>query len=187
MPLQSGKEFLPYILKHVALQKTTQTCPVSTTVNVQLLIKDAVLREDQHFEEGASDSEGLGVSSQLLMPLTESDLEVDDDQPHLHFGEVSGPVEWKHKKESAKKCHAQMRAKLAASRHGPHMYAANPSTAIHHAEEFPLLNVPKDVESFPKSGAGSWFGKRKKGAKKKPWTVPELLKENFKVIEWDGQ
>jgi hypothetical protein len=116
MPLRSGKEFLPYILKHVSLWKATETSPVSTAVDVQPLIKEAVTHEDQRFEEGADDSEGLGVSSRPLMPLTESDSEVDDDQPHLHFGEVSGPVEQKRKKESAKNRRAQKRAKLAASR-----------------------------------------------------------------------
>ena len=198
MPLRSGREFLPYALKHVSVWKATQTSPVSTSVDAQPLVRDAVAREDHRFEEGADDSEGLGVSSRPLSPLTESDSDVDDDQPHPRVTEVPGPVEWKRKKESAKARRAQKRAKLAASRHGPHAYAASPSTAACHAKErpstaachakeLPPLKVSQDAESFPRSGSGSWVGMRKKGTKKEPWTVPELLEEEFTIVEWDGR
>jgi len=189
MPLRSGREFLPYILRHAPCWGATQTNPVPTSVDAQLLVRDAVTREDQRFEEGADDSEGLGVSSRPPSPLTESESEMDDEAPdqlHLHAGKISGPVERKRKKESAKKRRAQKRAKLAASGHAPHLYAANPSTATYHAEALPPLQASEDAENFPKSASGSWVGKRKKGTRKTPWTVPELLQENFKIIEWDG-
>jgi hypothetical protein len=28
---------------------------------------------------------------------------------------------------------------------------------------------------------------RKKGTKKEPWSVPELLEEEFTIVEWDGR
>ena len=57
----------------------------------------------------------------------------------------------------------------------------------HHAEELPPLNIQIDAGDFPASGSGAWVGKRKKGAKNTPWTVPELVQDGFEIIEWDGR
>jgi len=129
-----------------------------------------------------------------LSPLTEPESELDDgaeapNQLHPGFGEVLGPVKKKRKKGSAKSCHSKKRVKAAASGHRPHTYTAHLSTAAHHAEKLPLLCLPVDVASFPTSApsSGSWVGKRSQDARKTPWTVPELLEENFRTIEWDGQ
>ena len=43
---------------------------VTTLVDVQGLVQAAVTRENWHFEGGADDSEGLGVSFRPLSPLT---------------------------------------------------------------------------------------------------------------------
>jgi hypothetical protein len=121
--------------------------------------------------------------------LTELESDWDDDSkvPDPPVEDFSLPVERKRKKESAKTRRAQKRAKRAASDHRPHSYAANPTTATHHAQELPPLQVPVDAETFPASASGSWVGKRMKGTSKKPWTVPELLHEDFRIIEWDGR
>jgi hypothetical protein len=189
MPLRSSEEFIPYILKHVPYWKTNPTNVVPTSIDVQPLVRIAVTQEDQRFEEGADDSEGFGISSRPSSPLTELESDWDDDSkvPDPPVEDFSLPVEQKRKKESAKTRRAQKRAKRAASDHRPHSYAANPTTATHHAQELPPLQVPVDAETFPASASGSWVGKRTKGTSKKPWTVPELLHEDFRIIEWDGR
>ena len=58
---------------------------------------------------------------------------------------------------------------------------------MHHAEELKPLHVSMDAEGFPASGSGAWVGQCKKGAKKKPWTVSDLVQDNFDIIEWDGR
>jgi len=79
-------------------------------------------------------------------------------------------------------------AKAAASGHGPHTYAGNPTTSTHYTEELPPLQTPVDAASFLAASSGSWIGRRTCTAdsKKNPWTVPELLKDEFTIVEWDG-
>jgi hypothetical protein len=62
MRLRSGIEFVPYYLKGTFRPQTPLENPISTLVNVETLIQDAVAREDARFEEGEDDSEGLGRS-----------------------------------------------------------------------------------------------------------------------------
>jgi hypothetical protein len=99
-----------------------------------------------------------------------------------------GPIEKKRKSKASHKRRAQKRAKAAASGHGPHMYATNPTATMHHAEELPPLKTPVDAASFLGASSGSWIGRRPRTAdpKKKPWMVPELLKDEFTMVEWDG-
>jgi hypothetical protein len=73
MPLHSGKEFAPYLLWRISHWKATPADPIPTAIDVLPLLWLAVAKEDQHFEQGGNDSEGLGVSSQPVSPLTEPD------------------------------------------------------------------------------------------------------------------
>jgi hypothetical protein len=193
MLLRSGTEFLPYFLKDASQCLAAILDAVSTSISVEPLIQAAVAQEDEHFEQGADDSEGLGVCARPPSPLTESDSEdfhevqAPDHPPHL--GPSPGPHSFEKKRRSAgaKQRRATKRVKLASSGHRPHAYATNPATVAHHAEDLEPLRVPVDAENFPASGSGAWVGKRKSGTKKTPWTVPELIEENFTIIEWDGR
>jgi hypothetical protein len=93
----------------------------------------------------------------------------------------------KRRNTGANKRRAKKRARLASSGHKPHSYAANPSTAKYRAEELKPLRVPEDANDFPASGSGSWVGLRKSGDKKEPWSVSDLVKDDFTFIEWDGR
>jgi hypothetical protein len=190
MPPRSGQDFTPYILQELRCWKATPADPILTPVDVQPLIRHAVEIEDRRFESGVGDLEGLGFSSRPMSPLTE--LESDDElvlpnQRPRHFGPGPDHVEKKRRNSAAHARRAKKRVKAAASSHGPHGYAANPSTALHHSEDLPPLRVPVDASNLPTSGSGSWTGKRKKGAKKSPWTLPELHEEDFVIVEWDGR
>ena len=190
MQLRSGVEFVPYYLKHTLHPRTPPENPISTSISVKPLIQDAVAREDARFEEGVGDSEGLGVTSRPPSPLT--DIESGDEadapaQPHSQASSGSQSGAQKRRNAGANKRRARKRARLASSGHQPHAYAAKPSTAAHHAEELSPLQVSVDARDFPASGEGSWVGQRKSGAKKEPWTVPELVESNFAFIEWDGR
>ena len=196
MPLRSGKEFAPYLLPRVFHWKPTPADSIPTTIDALPLLQLAVANEDRRFEQGGDDSEGLGVSSRPASPLTESESESDtcgppefntSDQPTLNVIPSAVPIEKRRKNAAAKNRRAKKRAKSATSAHGPHTYAANPPMVKHHAEKLPPLNVQIDAADFPASGSGAWVGKRKKGTRKTPWTVPELLQNGFKVIEWDGR
>ena len=190
MPLCSGQEFAPYAPKHVPCWKAAPADPILTPVDVQPLIQHAVEIEDQRFESGVDDFEGVGLSSRPMSPLTELEsddgLELPDQQPR-NFGPGPDHVEKKRRNAAAHARRAKKRVKAATSAHGPHDYAAKPSTTIHHSEDLPPLQVPVDASSLPTSGSGSWTGKRKKGTKKIPWTLPELLKDDFVIVEWDGR
>jgi hypothetical protein len=190
------QHFSPYLLQRISHWKPTPADAIPTAVDVQPLLQLAVASEDRRFEQGANDSEDLGVSSRPASPLTESESEDNvfdapefnaSDQPTPNVASTSVPIEKRHRNAAASQRRMKKRVKSATSGHGPHTYAANPSMATHHAEELPPLNVPIDAEHFPASGLGAWVGKRKQGAKKMPWTVPELLQNGFKIIEWDGQ
>jgi hypothetical protein len=190
MQLCSGQDFAPYTLKHLPCQKATPADPILTPVDVQPLVQHAVEIEDQRFESGVDDFEGVGLSSRPMSPLTklESDNELAlPNQRPQSFGPGPDHVKKKRRNAAAHVRRAKKRIKAATSGHGPHAYAANPSTAAHHSEDLPPLRVPVDASSLPTSGSGSWTGKHKKGTKKTPWTVPELLKDDFAIVEWDGQ
>lgn len=187
MRLRSGADFAPYHLKHTLRPGTVPENPIATLVDVEPFIQGAVAQEDARFERGEDDSEGLGVTSRPPSPLTE--LESDDEaggplQPHPS-SEVQSSAK-KRRNAGASKRRAKKRARLASSGHQPHAYAANPSTTKLHAEELKPLRVSEDAMDFPASKSGSWVGLRKAGAKKKPWSVPDLVKDNFMFIEWDG-
>lgn len=178
-------------------------------------MQSAIAREDARFEQGEDDSEGLGVTSRPSSPLTETESDCEAEVPTQPAGlgvvsrpssplteiesdsgaEVpaqpdlgsSGPSDAKKRRnEGAKKRRAKKRARLASSGHQPHAYAANPSTVAHRAEELKPLQVLADARDFPSSGSGSWVGRRQDGAKKVPWTVPELVEMGFTFVEWDG-
>jgi hypothetical protein len=190
MEHSSGKIFAPYDRKRTFRWQTSHTEPVSTLVDTEPLIQAAVLHENECFEQGAGDSEGLDVSLRPLSPLT--DLESDDDtetpdQPIQPTGQSSGPrsIEKRRRNASANRRRSKKRVKVASSSHGPLTYAAKLSVAKHYAEELQPLRASIDVGTFPASGSGSWVGKR--GRKGKPWTMPELICEGFSVIEWDGR
>jgi hypothetical protein len=190
MRLRSGIEFVPYYLKGTFRPQTPLENPISTLVNVETLIQDAVAREDVRFEEGEDDSEGLGVTSRPPSPLTEIESEDEAEAPVQPHPQASSGLQSgakRRRNDGAKKRRAKKRAKLASSGHQPHDYAAKPSTAAHHAEELKPLRVSADARDFSASGEGSWVGQRKSGAKREPWTVPELLEKDFIVIEWDGR
>jgi len=166
--------------------------PVTASVDVRGLVQAAVTREDQRFEEGSDDSEGLGVSLRPTSPLTQRDDQTDD-EPEApgyhpsHAAQSINHIEKKRRNAAAHKRRAKKRASTAASGHMPHTYAAKPSAVRHHAEDLPALQIPVDGESFPAASSGSWVGKRSKGSKKEPWTIPELLQEDFLIVEWDGR
>ena len=192
MQLRSGTEFAPYYgLKHTFRPRAPPENPISTLVNVEPLIRDAVAHEDVRFEQGEDDTEGLGVTSRPPSPLTEIESEDSDEgaealaQPCPGSGMQSALK--KRRNAGANKRRAKKRAKLASSGHRPHAYAANPSTSKHHLEESKPLRVPTDSKDFPASGSGSWVGLRKNGAKKEPWAVSDLIKDNFTFTEWDGR
>jgi hypothetical protein len=187
MRLRSGAEFAPYDLKHNFHPRSLPENPISTSVNVEPLLQGAAALEDLRFEEGVGDTEGLGVTSRPPSPLTENESEDGTEvpaQPHPSFGTQSGAK--KRRNAGANKRRAKKRATLASSGHQPHTYAAHPSTAKHHAEELQPLRVTADAKDFPASGSGSWVGQRKSGAKKEPWSVPDLEENKFTFIEWDG-
>ena len=188
MRLRSGADFAPYYLKHTFRSQTTPENPISTSVDVEPLIQCAVAQEDAGFEQGEDDSEGLGVTSRSPSPLTE--LESEDEagasgQPHASSETKSGAK--KRRSAGANKRRSKKRARLATSGHQPYAYAASPSTAKYHAEELRPLRVPEDANDFPASKSGSWVGLRKSGAKKKPWSVSDLVESGFTFVEWDGQ
>jgi hypothetical protein len=190
MPPCSGQDFAPYALKRLHRWKATPADPILTPIDVQPLVQHAVEIEDHRFESGVDDLEGMGCSSRPISPLTE--LESDDqlalpDQRPRRFGPSPDHIEKKRRNAAAHARRARKRVKAAASSHGPHDYTANPSTAMHHSEDLPPLHVPVDASRLPASGSGSWIGKRKKGTKKTPWTLPELLDDNFVIVEWDGR
>lgn len=197
MELRSGKTFAPYSLKRIFRWETGHAEPVSTSVDAEPLIQAAVARENEFFDLGGDDSEGLGVTLRPPSPLTdlESGDGADDDTeatnlPPPPAGQSSGPcsgIEKKRRNRSASRRRSSKRAKIASSSHGPHAYAAKPSVVKHHAKALQPLRVPIDASGFPSSGSGSWVGKRSKGAKKEPWTLPELINGGFSVIEWDGR
>jgi len=189
MPLQPGVDFAPYCLrlKRSTRPRAPPDNPITTSVSVEPHLQVAVAREDAHFELGGDDSEGLGVSSRPSSPIIGIEPEGLADppaQPHLSSG--MQPSAKKRRNSGAKKCRTRKRVKLASSGHQPLAYAANPSTVLHHAEEVEPLRVSADAKVFPKSESGSWVGQRKNRAKKEPWTVAELVENNFRFIEWDG-
>jgi hypothetical protein len=192
MPLRSGKQFLACALSRVLQWGTRQAEPVPTAVDVEPLIQAVFALEDQRFEQGLSDCEGLEVSQRPLSPLTEcetSDAESEALDHPTHPSGNPGPhsIEKKRRNASANKRRARKRVKTATTGHQLHTYAANPSTVKHHVKHSDTLHIPADAEGFSASGSGSWVGKRKTGTKKTPWTVPELLNEGCRVIEWDGR
>ena len=141
----------------------------------------------------------MGVTSRPSSPLTEIESEDEaeasaliesEDEPEApalaHPTSGAPSAAKRRRKAGAKKRRAVKRARMATSGHQPHAYAANPTTAMHHAEEQRPLRVSADAGNFPAAGSGSWVGLRNKGAKKKPWTVSELAKGNFTFVEWDG-
>lgn len=194
MRLRSGVEFAPYFPK-----RTTQHCapldiPISTTVSVEPLLQGAAALEDSHFERGGDDSEGLGVTSRPSTPVNDTESESEDSssaerpaQPLSSSGKQPTGSVRKHRTAGAIKRRAKKRVKRATSGHRPLAYAANPSSVSHHAEALKPLQVPADAESFPASRSGSWVGRRKKGVRKGPWTVQDLIKKDFTFVEWDGR
>lgn len=78
--------------------------PSFTPISVEPLAKAAIAREDEHFENGADDSEGLGVCSRPLSPLTDSDSDDSDvDQAPDHpppLGPGPGPQSFEKKRRS---------------------------------------------------------------------------------------
>lgn len=192
MRLRSGVEFTPYYPKRVAWYRAPLDIPIPTTVSVEPLLRDATALEDSHFEHGGDDSEGFGVTSRPSTPVT--DVESEDSssaepppQPPPSSGKQPTGGVRKHRAAGAVKRRAKKRVKLATSGHRPLAYAANPPLVMHHAEALKPLQVPADVESFPASGSGSWVGLRKKGVRKRPWTVQDLIKKDFTFIQWDGR
>jgi hypothetical protein len=187
MRLRSGLDFAPYTLKIASGPRPLHHDPITTAVDVEPLLQVAVVLENLRFDQGEDDSEGLGVTSRPPSPSPSSENEPEDDaeQPHP----TSGPQQpaKKRRNSAANKRRARKRVRLASSGHQPHTYAANPSTTMHHAEEQGPLRVSADAGEFPASGSGSWVGLRKKGAKKTPWTVSELIENGFTFIEWDGR
>lgn len=184
MQLQSGESFAPYGLKRPFRLRGPLDSPIPTPVNFEPLIQGAVASEDLRFEGGGDDSEGLGVTSRPLTPLTATDSE--DETAALNPNSDMQSAAKKRCKAGAKIRRSKKRVRLASSGHRPHTYAANPSVVTHRAEELKPLRAPADAEEFPASGSGSWVGRRKDGAKMKPWTVPELVRNGFTFVEWDG-
>jgi hypothetical protein len=187
MRLRSGAEFAPYDLKHTFHPRTPPGNPITTSVDVEPLLQGAAALEDLRFEQGEDDSEGLGVTSRPLSPLTDVESESEAEapaQPSPGLGTQSGAK--KRRNAGANKRRAKKRATLASSGHQPHAYAANPSVTKHRSVELKPLRVSEDAKDFPASGSGSWVGLRKSVAKKKPWTTSELAKGNFTFVEWDG-
>ena len=188
MRLRSGAEFAPYALKRAFHPQPPTQNPILTTVDVEPLLQSAVMRENLRYEQGEDDSEGLGVTSRASSPLTEIESEGEAEasaQPQPTSGVLSAAK--KRRNASAKERRSKNRVRLASSAHQLHTYAANPSTATHHAEQQRPLRVSADAGDFPASGQGSWVGLCKEGVKKKPWTVPELAKGGFTFVEWDGR
>jgi hypothetical protein len=189
MRLRSGAVFAPYCRKpskHTFHPQTSPDNPITTTVSVEPLVQCAVAREDFCFEHGGDDSEGLGVTSRPLTPLTE--IESMDEAEALHPTSGVQPCAKKRRRNAgANKRRAKKRMRLASSGHQPHTYAANPSTVAHRGEELKPLRVLADAKSFPASGSGSWVGQRKNGAKKEPWAVQDLVENKFTFVEWDGR
>ena len=185
MRLRSGLDFAPYTLKIASGPRPLHQDPITTAVDVEPLLQVAIIQENLRFDQGEDDSEGLGVSSRPPSPLSENEPEDDAEQQHP----TSGPQQpsKKRRNSATNKCRARKRVKLASSGHQPHTYAANPSTTMHHAEKQRPLRISADAGQFPASGSGSWVGLRKKGAKKTPWTVSELIEKGFTFIEWDGR
>lgn len=141
--------------------------PISRLVSVEPLIQGAVETLERELTENESEDE-----AESLHPTTS------DTQSNAK----------KRRNAGAKKRRAKKRARFASSGHQPHAYAAKPSTVSHHAEEMKPLRVSSDAKDFPASGTGSWVGQRRNdAAKKEPWTVAELVKNNFTFVEWDGQ
>lgn len=191
MRLRSGAEFAPYTLKHPPGPQAPPSHPISTSVDVEFLLQGAVALEDRRFEQGEGDSEGLGVTSRPSSPLTEceseSETEPEADAPAPEHPTPGAQTAAKKRRNAgAKKRRAAKRSRLATSGHQPLSYAASPSVAKHHAEEQKPLRVSADAGDFPASESGSWVGLRKKGVKKKPWTVAELVERGFTFIQWDG-
>ena len=83
MLLRSGKAFLPYTLKNAFHCRSLQPELISTMVDAELIVQATVAQEDERFEQGADDSEGLGVSMWPLSPLTESESDDEVDAPDL--------------------------------------------------------------------------------------------------------
>jgi hypothetical protein len=163
MQLRSGTSFAPYDLGHAFHPRTPPDSPISTLVSVEPLIQGAVALEDLRFEQGGDDSEGLGVMSRPLTPLTEIDSEEVDEAETVHpsSGTQSTGSSKKRRNAGAKKRRAKKRVRLASSGHRPHAYVANPSLVTHRAEELKPLRAPVDAMEFPASGSGSWVGRRK--------------------------
>jgi hypothetical protein len=195
MRLRSGAEFAPNYLKRTTrpFAFAPPEDPIATSVDVEPLLQGAVALEDARFEQGEDDSEGLGVTSRPSSPLLEVEAVEPEDtglaeapvQPRPSSGAQSGAKKSRNAGASIRR--AKKRVRLASSGHQPLAYAAKPSTVAHHAEELKPLQVSADAEGFPASGSGAWVGQRKKGAKKKPWTVPDLVQKNFNFIKWDGR
>ena len=187
MRLWSGTEFAPYDLKHTFHPQSLPENPISTSVNFEPPLQGATASEDLRFEQGADDSEGLGVTSRPPSPLTEVESEDGVEvqaQAHPSFG--TQPSAKKRRNAGANRRRAKKRATLASSGHQPHTYAACPLTSKHHAEELKPLWVSVDAEIFPAAGSGSWVGLRKNEAKNEPRTVSNLLECGFTFVKWDG-
>jgi hypothetical protein len=183
----------PYYLKRTTcpLAFAPSDSPIPTSVDVEPLLQGAAALEDACFEQGEDNSEGLGVTPRPSSPLAK--VEPEDTGwgdvpvqpcPTSSSGMLSGA---KGLNSGASIRRARKRVRLTSSAHQPLAYTAKPSTVTHHAEELMPLRVFVDAESFPASGSGAWVGQHKKGAKKKPWTVPDLVYNNFNFIEWDGR
>ena len=110
-----------------------------------------------------------------LSPLTslesDNDIETPDPPPNPLARALGPDLLTKMTKHSCKQ----------ASGHGAHTYVAKPSTVKHHTDALQPLQVLIKVKSFPASASGSWVCKRSQGAKKEPWTIPELVSDGFVV------
>ena len=189
MPPGPGADFAPYNLKlskRTFRPRTPPDNPIATLVNVEPLLQCAAACEGLRFEQGADDSEGLGVTSRPLTPLTEIES-MDEAEALCPSSGTLASAKKRRRNSGASKRRAKKRVQRASSGHQPHAYAADPSTVACHVDEQMPLRVSIDAKSFPASGSGSWVGLRKNGAKTVPWTVPELVEKKFTFVEWDGR
>ena len=162
-----------------------QDFPLETVVDVASLLQAATHLEDEKYANGGDDADGFELASRPPSPLTDLDESSQSSEDEQGQGTSRG-AEKDRRKKAAKNRRRLKRIAKARSGHAATTYSVKPSV-LAGLDYLSAIEVNMDAQELPSSSEGSWTGKRTKGEKATPWTLQELEKHGFKVIEWDGR
>lgn len=194
--------FKPYNLRSVTrAAQGAVVPPIVSLVNIEAFVSDAVRREDQMFEDDATDdTEGIELSLRPPSPLTnsDSDSESEESEPNssskLGFTEDNAPpapppggAEKARKRRRSKQKRKEKRIRKAHEiEHPAGVYTAKPRTVQSKLKDGEVYKISGDISNLPTTSGGSWIGKRQQGIGETPWEIPLLMKANFQYLKWNG-